>query len=60
MWTGAGTLIWNIILAGGGWWLGSRITRIDSYLGPISTGIVVLAVVGYAWRYLTWKPYSAS
>ncbi len=60
LWTAAGTLIWNIILAGGGWWLGSRITRIDDYLGPITTAVVALAVVAYVWRYLTWKPYAAS
>ncbi|MCE7795907.1 DedA family protein [Sphingobium sufflavum] len=59
IWTAAGALIWNIILAGGGWWLGSRITRIDDYLGPVSTAVVVLAVVAYVWRFLTWKPYSA-
>lgn len=59
VWTAAGALIWNIILAAGGWWLGSRITQIDEYLGPISTGVVILAVIGYIWRYLTWKPYSS-
>ncbi|MET0360116.1 MAG: DedA family protein [Sphingobium sp.] len=54
-----GTLIWNIILVGGGWWLGRQFTQIDRYLGPVTTAVVVLAVVAYVWRVLTWKPYTA-
>ncbi|HEX7853024.1 MAG TPA: DedA family protein [Sphingobium sp.] len=56
LWTAAGTLIWNIILAGGGWWLGSRITEIDTYLGPVTWVVVAAAVAFYAWRLMTWRP----
>jgi membrane protein DedA with SNARE-associated domain len=56
LWTAAGALIWNILLVGGGWWLGSRITRIDQYLGPITTATVALIVVVYLWRVVVWKP----
>ncbi|MET0239565.1 MAG: DedA family protein [Sphingobium sp.] len=56
IWTAAGALIWNVVLAGSGWWLGSRIGEIDKYLGPITTATVVLAVGAYAWRFFTWKP----
>ncbi|MET0365113.1 MAG: DedA family protein [Sphingobium sp.] len=60
IWTAAGALIWNLILVGGGWWLGRRITEIDRYLGPVTWAIIVLAVVGYAWRFWTWKPRYSS
>lgn len=59
LWTAAGALIWNILLAGGGWWLGSRITKIDAWLGPITTGTVVVLVVAYLWRVATWTPKHA-
>ncbi|HEX7821914.1 MAG TPA: DedA family protein [Sphingobium sp.] len=58
LWTAAGALIWNIILAGGGYYLGKRITEIDKYLGPVTWAIIVLAIVGYVYRFLTWKPYA--
>ncbi|MFT3966688.1 MAG: DedA family protein [Sphingobium sp.] len=56
LWTAAGALIWNIFLVGGGWWLGNRFTEIDKYLGPASWAVILLAAVGYAWRFMTWKP----
>lgn len=59
LWTGAGALIWNIILAGGGYWLGRQITEIDRWLGPASTAMVVLALGAYLWRLATWKPDTA-
>jgi membrane protein DedA with SNARE-associated domain len=55
-WTAAGALIWNVLLAAGGWFLGSRITEIDRYLGPVSTAVVVLAILAYLWRFFTWRP----
>ncbi len=57
LWTFAGALIWNIILAGAGYWLGSRFAEIDTWLGPASTAVLVLAAVGYAYRLITWRPY---
>ena len=59
IWTAAGALIWNLILVAGGWWLGSRISEIDRYLGPITTGCVALLVIVYVWRLMTWKPRAA-
>jgi membrane protein DedA with SNARE-associated domain len=56
LWTAAGALIWNLVLVVGGWWLGSRITHIDRYLGPVTTACVVLMGVIYVWRLLTWRP----
>lgn len=60
VWTFAGALIWNIILAGAGYWLGSRFSEIDTYLGPAATAVLVLAAVGYVYRLITWRPYVAA
>ena len=54
--TTAGALIWNIILGYGGYFLGQRFSQIDTYLGPVTTVCVVLMVVFYIYRLLTWKP----
>ena len=54
--TAAGALIWNVILAYAGMYLGKRITEIDQYLGPITTACIVLMVVVYIYRLITWKP----
>ena len=51
-----GTMGWSAALAGAGYFLGSQFEQIDKWLGPISTGIIVLIVAGYLWRLLTWKP----
>jgi len=56
LWTAAGALIWNLLLAGGGWWLGSRITGIDAWLGPVTWVVVGVLAVVYVWRLFTWKP----
>lgn len=56
IWTAAGAFIWNVFLAGAGWFLGSRITEIDRYLGPVTTAAVVLMVIAYGWRVMTWRP----
>jgi membrane protein DedA with SNARE-associated domain len=58
LWTAAGALIWNIILAVGGYYLGKQITEIDSYLGPVTWAIIIGAVAFYIYRLMTWKPYS--
>jgi membrane protein DedA with SNARE-associated domain len=56
LWTAAGATIWNLILAWAGYLLGKRITEIDAYLGPITTVCVVLIVLFYIYRLITWKP----
>lgn len=56
VWTFAGSLIWNTILAGAGLYLGSRFAELDRYVGPLAVGIMVLIVIGYIWRIATWKP----
>ena len=29
---------------------------VEAWVDPVSTGVVVLAVVIYIWRFITWKP----
>lgn len=51
-----GTVGWSGALAGAGYFLGSQVADIDRWLGPISTGVIVVIVALYLWRLLTWKP----
>jgi membrane protein DedA with SNARE-associated domain len=54
--TTAGSLVWNTILVGVGFWLGTTFETIDHWIAPGVTAIVVIALVAYVWRVLTWKP----
>jgi len=56
IWTAMGALIWNVILAGSGMFLGSHFSRIDDYLGPATTAAVALIVIAYLWRLIHWRP----
>ena len=56
LWTGAGALIWNVILAYAGYALGANFKEIDKYIGPAATATVVIAVVFYLYRLITWRP----
>ena len=51
-----GTLIWSAALAGAGYALGSQYDTVGRYLGPVSTGIVVLIAAVYLYRVATFKP----
>lgn len=55
-WTAGGALIWNIILAYAGYFLGQNFSEIDKYVGPAATACVVGAIGLYLWRLATWKP----
>jgi membrane protein DedA with SNARE-associated domain len=50
-----GTAIWTAFLAAAGWGLGKAYGDINKVLGPLSTAIIVLIVVAYIWRQLTWR-----
>jgi membrane protein DedA with SNARE-associated domain len=54
--TFAGSIIWNGVLAGAGFYLGSRFAELDRYVGPAGIALTVLALAWYAWRVATWKP----
>ncbi len=51
-----GTAGWSAALAGVGYALGARFADVEAYLGPISTAVVALIILGYLWRLATWKP----
>jgi membrane protein DedA with SNARE-associated domain len=59
LWTTGGALIWNIILAGCGYYLGYRFEKIDDWLGPLTNVAVGFMVVAYVWRLVTWKSEKA-
>lgn len=56
LYTAAGSLVWNVILVGVGYWLKTNIDEIDRYVGPIVMVIVAALVLTYIWRVITWKP----
>ncbi|MBB6122364.1 DedA family protein [Sphingobium subterraneum] len=60
LWTAAGALIWNIVLAGAGYYLGANFKKIDDYVGPAATVTVVVIAIAYVWRLMTWKPSGKS
>jgi membrane protein DedA with SNARE-associated domain len=54
--TFVGAGIWNVLLILGGTWLGRYLETSQDVLGWIVVGTLVLALVAYVWRALTWKP----
>ncbi|HYE28464.1 MAG TPA: DedA family protein [Allosphingosinicella sp.] len=55
IWSTVGTVAWTTALATAGWGLGKAFEDIEKVLGPLSTAIIVLIVVAYIWRQLTWR-----
>jgi len=53
-----GTAGWTSALATGGYVLGRNFKQVDAWLGPISTGIIVVLVLWYLYRVFTWKPHA--
>lgn len=56
IYTMAGTTIWNIMLIGAGYYLGTNFDELERYTGPVAllTGLAMMLV--YVWRIFTWKP----
>ena len=54
--TFAGAAVWNALLIYGGKWLADYLAESRHIIGWIIAGTLVLALGGYAWRVLTWKP----
>ncbi|MBW0102203.1 DedA family protein [Pseudonocardia sp. KRD-291] len=44
-----GSAVWNALFVGLGWFLGDRWEVIEQYMGPISTGVLVVAVLAVGW-----------
>ena len=52
-----GTAGWTALLAGAGFKLGENYSEIDSFLGPASSAVLVVLLVGYIWRVWTHRNY---
>lgn len=56
IWSTIGTVGWTTLLALAGWALGRRFGQIETVIGPISTSVIVVIILGYLWRLWTWRP----
>lgn len=54
-WSTLGSTIWTGGLATAGYLLGAKFGEIDRYIGPVSTGIIVLLVAYYLYRVVSWR-----
>ena len=54
-WSTLGTAVWSGLLGLAGYVLGQQFERIDTVLGPLSSGIVAAIILLYLYRQLTWK-----
>ena len=57
--TAAGSLVWNCILAGAGYYLGSNFDQLHAYIGPAAVALTVVIILYYLYRVSTWKPRAA-
>jgi membrane protein DedA with SNARE-associated domain len=55
LWSTLGTAGWTSALAGAGYLLGRNWTDVDRYLGPLSTGVIVVLAGWYLYRVVMWK-----
>lgn len=55
IWSTLGTMVWSGALAAGGYALGASFARIEEVAAPVTTLVVVTALLWYAWRQLTWS-----
>lgn len=56
LFTFAGSAVWNALLIKGGHWLADYSGEVDRWAGPVVVGLLAVALAGYVWRVLTWKP----
>ncbi len=57
--TTAGSAVWNALLIYGGTVLARYLKEYEAVMGWLVLGLVGLALAGYVWRVLTWKPRRA-
>jgi membrane protein DedA with SNARE-associated domain len=55
IWSTLGTIIWTSLLAVAGYMLGRRFAEIEQVIGPLSTAVIVVILIGYIWRLWTWR-----
>jgi membrane protein DedA with SNARE-associated domain len=51
-----GALVWNSVLIGAGYVLSSHYDLVEVVLDPATIIVLVLCVLVYLWRVVTWKP----
>jgi len=51
-----GALLWNSVLIGAGYFLSSHYHLVELVLDPATIIVLVLCVLIYIWRVMTWKP----
>lgn len=49
-----GTVTWTAVLAAAGYALGRAYADAEKYINPVATGVMVLIVVGYLYRFATY------
>lgn len=55
IWSSLGTIVWTAVIALAGYALGQQVEDIETYIGPLSTAVIVVIMIGYVWRLFTWK-----
>lgn len=56
LYTGAGSLIWNIILVSAGFGLGRAVKQIEEWVMPAIIASIVIFAIFYVYRVITWNP----
>ena len=56
LYTTIGTCLWSALLAYAGYLLGVNYDKVEVYLGPVSKVILVILVIIYLYRVITYKP----
>ncbi|MRX51314.1 DedA family protein [Paracoccus sp. S-4012] len=56
-WSALGSLLWTTFLAIAGYMLEGAYARVERWVDPVSTFVVIAVVVIYVWRVITWKPH---
>jgi len=56
IWSTIGTAGWTSLLAVSGWMLGRNVDKVDDFVGPVSTAVIVLIIGAYLWRVIFWRP----
>jgi membrane protein DedA with SNARE-associated domain len=55
IWSTIGTALWSGALAAGGFALGLGLERAEEIIAPLATGMIVVGIIWYLWRQLTWS-----
>lgn len=55
-WSTIGTVGWTALLGLAGYVMGKSFEQVDAFVGPIAIAVIVVIVIGYLWRLITWTP----